>query len=210
MCKYIVFLIFLCFTVVSSGQSFQGSIFYSYHLSDVSPDVMEKSIAIQGEEHWQNSLHTNFEFYISKDTLVSIYKRPEGSNSIVRQVGEIAEKEILQSDVIWTFEKDPGIKIKDLLLKKKTNEKKEILGFICRKYIYEHDVKHLVIEAWITECFPFNPKIQTKKYFSNLFTEKGLILEHTRFWTTATQTMKAEKIIFEPQLPEKIRDLLIR
>lgn len=130
--------------------------------------------------------------------------------SITRQIDGNGSVEIPNTSFHRPFEEDPNFVMKNLVLKKKTKEKKEILGFICRKYIFESKSKVFTLEAWVTECFPYDKMMQTKKYFGNIFTENGLILEQTRHWDVATQTMRAEKIIFQPCLPEDIRALLLR
>lgn len=208
--RFVPTLLSICLSSIAYGQSFQGSIIFSFEILEYAPEIVEKSIALFGKEHWENGLFTSHEYYVNKDSLLCIVESPKKTVSIIRQFGENGSTDIPNTSLKWSFEKDPTFKMQNLVLKKKTNEKKAILGFICRKYIYEAKSKGLIVEAWITENIPYDPNVQTKKYFASIFKEKGLILEQTRYWGIATQIMRAEKIVFQPYLPTKIRKLLIR
>jgi len=90
--------------------------------------------------------------------------------------------EIIGSTIRWDFESDPSIKYNDLILIRKTKKRKTILGYECTKYIYRSPTnENFKIEQWITDDFSFDSRSQSAKYFSEIFSEYGAILERWFF-----------------------------
>ena len=197
------------FVVISNCQSFCGSIYYTFELKDLESATQASGLDILGIDTWNSGLQKSYEYHINADSLLFVSKRRSGEIFMfTKQVGDFGYVQLRESGKEWSFEKDPVMQMQDLVLEKKTKEKKDILGITCRKYIYHSPDQSMTMEAWITDLLPYDSEIQTQKYFGRIFTKDGLILELTKDWGVAKHHIKATRIVLNHQLPVEARGLL--
>jgi len=150
-----------------------------------------------GQDWWDNAIKpTSRTYYVSKNKLIrKTYDYNGKIKSITYQDPKMAEVRLIDTRIIWSYEEDPAMKYDNLILKKRAKETKKIKGFSCRKYIFERPESSTIIEAWITDEIPYNKWSQVDRYFAEIITPYGVVLEKTIRWGKAgTQLFQATLI----------------
>ncbi|MCP3931014.1 MAG: DUF4412 domain-containing protein [Bacteroidetes bacterium] len=188
-----------------NGQSFEGMLVYAFSARNVDP--MDYVLT---EEIGPNIWHKEFNnkrhvYYVKKDTIVyHLFLNDTFLSHSVFQHEREAHLHYPNLESGWIPITSYLKNDEHLTLVKKTKERKKILGYNCRKYIYERNEGEEVIEAWVAKDLRYPKQSAMGLQFRNIMVSEGMILEKTIKWREEERILK----IIEIELMEVGTDFL--
>lgn len=189
--------IFCVSAVPAGGQSFMGCLTYEFEITYMDVELQRKASEITGTAFFDLVSYSTKKYLISGDSLIG--------RSYDRSGALQYEERLLPGQATITYAKSgrkldyhdlPMGNMENLKLIKSTREKQEILGWICRKYLYVSDFGEgdTRIAAWIAEGFPFDKNGQNKAFFHYFFFPEGLVFKKEVIHATAVHRWQLKKI----------------